>query len=230
MQWDLPKHLNAMILKELRQAEVDDIEPVSGRSGGRIETGHEVTQLPEADLILADMTPRQLLRIAASQLPSHYCRRLKRFRYGAGAFKIDYALSAPIPWAARECSRATTVHLGGSLAEIVESERTFTSDRPFVLLGQPSLFDPTPSWKAYRLGLLPRAQRVRKRLHRISRKPDRSLRSGFPRLHLNSIRFPAREARTVESKSDWRGLFRRHHGFTTASLPSHIVALPHATV
>ena len=91
----------------------------------------------------ADMTPRQLLRIAASQLPSHYCRRLKRFRYGAGAFKIDYALSAPIPWAARDCSRATTVHLGGSLAEIVESERTFTSDRPFVLLGQPSLFDPT---------------------------------------------------------------------------------------
>jgi phytoene dehydrogenase-like protein len=111
--------------------------------GGRIETGHEVTQLPEADLILADMTPRQLLRIAASQLPSHYCRRLERFRYGAGAFKIDYALSAPIPWAARECSRATTVHLGGSLAEIAESERTFTSDRPFVLLGQPSLFDPT---------------------------------------------------------------------------------------
>src|SRR5215471_21571504 len=111
--------------------------------GGRIEPGHEVTQLPEADLILADITPRQLLRIAASQLPSHYCRRLERFRYGAGAFKIDYALSAPIPWAARECSRATTVHLGGSLEEIVESERTFTTDRPFVLLGQPSLFDPT---------------------------------------------------------------------------------------
>ena len=111
--------------------------------GGRIETGHEVTQLPEADLILADITPRQLLRIAASQFPSHYCRRLERFRYGAGAFKIDYALSAPIPWAARECSRATTVHLGGSLEEIVESERTFTTDRPFVLLGQPSLFDPT---------------------------------------------------------------------------------------
>ena len=86
------------------------------------------------------------------------------------------------------------------------------------------------SWPAYRLGLLPRAQRVRKRLHRISRKPDRSLRSGFPRLHLNSIRFPAREARTVESKSDWRGLFRRHHGFTTASLPSHIVALSHTTL
>jgi phytoene dehydrogenase-like protein len=111
--------------------------------GGRIEVNHEITQLPEADLILADITPRQLLRIAGSQLPSRYCRRLECFRYGAGAFKIDYALSVPIPWAAPECSRAATVHIGGTLEEIVESERTFTSDRPFVLLGQPSLFDPS---------------------------------------------------------------------------------------
>src|SRR5260221_6726875 len=111
--------------------------------GGRIEIGHEVTQLPETDLILADITPPQLLRIAGSQLPSHYCRRLERFRYGAGAFKIDYALNAPIPWTAPECSRAATVHIGGSLEEIAESERTFASDRPFVLLGQPSLFDPS---------------------------------------------------------------------------------------
>jgi phytoene dehydrogenase-like protein len=111
--------------------------------GGRIETHHEVTELPEADLILADITPRQLLRIAGAQLPSHYRRRLERFRYGAGAFKIDYALSAPIPWTAPECSRAATVHIGGSLEQIAESERTFTSDRPFVILGQPSLFDPT---------------------------------------------------------------------------------------
>src|SRR5712664_4161927 len=111
--------------------------------GGRIEINHEITQLPEADLILAAITPRQLLRIAGSQLPSRYCRRLERFRYGAGAFKIDYALSAPIPWAAAECSRAATVHIGGTLEEIAESEQTFTSDRPFVLLGQPSLFDPS---------------------------------------------------------------------------------------
>jgi phytoene dehydrogenase-like protein len=111
--------------------------------GGRIEINHEIRQLPEADLILAAITPRQLLRIAGSQLPSRYCKRLERFRYGAGAFKIDYALSAPIPWAAPECSRAATVHIGGTLEEISESERTFTSDRPFVLLGQPSLFDPS---------------------------------------------------------------------------------------
>jgi phytoene dehydrogenase-like protein len=111
--------------------------------GGRIEIGHEVTKLPETDLVLADITPRQLLRIAGAELPSRYSRRLERFRYGAGAFKIDYALSAPIPWTAPECSRAATVHIGGSLEEIAESERTFTSDRPFVLLGQPSLFDPS---------------------------------------------------------------------------------------
>lgn len=111
--------------------------------GGRIETGTEVIQLPDSDLVLADLTPRQLLRIAGSELPPGYRRRLERFRYGAGTFKIDYALSAPIPWTARECARAGTVHLGGSLEEIVASERHFTSDAPFVLLSQPSLFDPS---------------------------------------------------------------------------------------
>ena len=109
--------------------------------GGRIETDHEVKQLPETDLILAGITPRQLLSIAGPHLLSHYRRKLENFRYGAAAFKIDYALSAPIPWTAPECSRAATVHIGGSFEEIAESERTFTSDRPFVLLGQPSLFD-----------------------------------------------------------------------------------------
>jgi phytoene dehydrogenase-like protein len=111
--------------------------------GGQIQVDHEVTQLPETDLVLADITPRQLLRIAKSRLPPDYCRQLERFRYGAGAFKIDYALSAPIPWTAPECFRAATVHIGGSLEEIAESERTLTSDWPFVLLGQPSLFDPS---------------------------------------------------------------------------------------
>jgi phytoene dehydrogenase-like protein len=111
--------------------------------GGRIETDHEVTQLPVTDLILADVTPRQLLRIAGSQLPPEYRRELEHFRYGAGAFKIDYALNSPIPWTANECSRAATVHLGGTLEEIVASERHFTADIPFVLLVQPSLFDTT---------------------------------------------------------------------------------------
>jgi phytoene dehydrogenase-like protein len=110
---------------------------------GHIETGREVRKLPEADLILADVTPRQLLRIAGLVLPPPYRRQLERFRYGAGTFKIDYALNSPIPWTANECSRAATVHLGGTLEEIVASERHFTSDTPFVLVVQPSLFDPT---------------------------------------------------------------------------------------
>jgi phytoene dehydrogenase-like protein len=110
--------------------------------GGSIQTEHEVTGLPESDLVLADLTPRQLARIAGSSLPPGYRQRLERFRYGPGAFKIDYALNAPIPWKARECSRAATVHLGGTFEEIVASERTFSSENPFVLLGQPSLFDP----------------------------------------------------------------------------------------
>lgn len=109
--------------------------------GGRIETGSEVTQLPDTDLVLADVTPRQLLRIAGSELPPTYRRRLERFLYGAGTFKVDYALSDPIPWTASECSRAGTVHLGGSLEQIVASERHFISDAPFVILAQPSLFD-----------------------------------------------------------------------------------------
>jgi phytoene dehydrogenase-like protein len=111
--------------------------------GGNIEICREVKWLPEADLVLADVTPRQILRIAGEELPWPYRRRLERFRYGAGAFKIDYALSSPIPWTAKECSRAATVHLGGTLEEIVASEMSFTSDAPFVLLVQPSLFDPS---------------------------------------------------------------------------------------
>ena len=111
------------------------------RLGGVVVTGHEVQSLPNDGLILAAITPHQLLRIARSQLPSNYVRQLERFRYGPGAFKIDYALSSPIPWKARDCSRAATVHIGGSLSEIVAAEQTLSAEKPFVLLGQPSLFD-----------------------------------------------------------------------------------------
>lgn len=107
----------------------------------RIPSGqHIVHGFP---VLSADLTPRQLVRIAGLSLPPRYRKSLERFRYGPGAFKIDYALSAPIPWKARECSRAAAVHLGGTFEEILASERTFSSDMPFVLLGQPSLFDPS---------------------------------------------------------------------------------------
>src|SRR5260370_33348581 len=102
------------------QALPDALAQHLGDLGGRIEINHEVTQLPEADVILADITPRQLLRIAGSQLPSRYCRRVERFRYGAGAYKIDYPLSAPIPWAALDCSPSATAHIEGTLEALVE--------------------------------------------------------------------------------------------------------------
>jgi phytoene dehydrogenase-like protein len=109
--------------------------------GGRVLAGHEVMGLPTTDMTLADMTPLQLLKLVGSELPSDYVHQLKGFVYGPGAFKVDYALNAPIPWTAKECGRAGTVHVCGSFEEMVASERSFTSDKPFVLLVQPSLFD-----------------------------------------------------------------------------------------
>jgi phytoene dehydrogenase-like protein len=96
---------------------------------------------------LFDLTPRQLLAIGGDRLDPRYRRQLGRFRYGPGAFKIDYALDAPVPWTAEGCGRAATAHLGGSLGEIVLAEREVAAgnhpERPFVLCAQPSLFDPT---------------------------------------------------------------------------------------
>jgi phytoene dehydrogenase-like protein len=118
--------------------------------GGEIETGHTVRslrELPHSTLILCDATPKQLVEIAGDRLPSRYRRRLERWRYGPGAFKVDYALDGPIPWRAPGVAEAGTVHLGGSLAEIAESERAAWqgrhAERPFVLLAQQSLFDET---------------------------------------------------------------------------------------
>ena len=118
--------------------------------GGEIETGAPVESIDELEgvrTILLDLTPRQVLRIAGHRLPGRYHRALERYRYGAGAFKMDWALDAPIPWKAPECSRAVTVHLGGTLAELEASEHAPLAgrvpERPFVLLVQPTLFDPS---------------------------------------------------------------------------------------
>ena len=101
--------------------------------------------LSDYDLFLCDLTPRQFLKIGGAALSPGYKRRLETFRYGAAAFKVDYALNAPIPWKAPDCMRAATVHLGGSFEEIAVSEKSVRSgqhsNRPFVLLAQPSLFD-----------------------------------------------------------------------------------------
>jgi len=117
--------------------------------GGEIHTGRRIVSLDELDaagaLVLCDLTPRQLVSIAEERLGRGYRRSLERFRYGPGAFKIDYALSQPIPWRAAECNRAISVHLGGAMEEIAQSEYDAThgkiSERPFVLVAQPSLFD-----------------------------------------------------------------------------------------
>ena len=115
--------------------------------GGEVRTGQEIHELPTdpgpEHVTMADVTPRQLLRIAGAKLPADFRKQLENFRFGAGSFKVDYALSEPIPWTARDCQRAGTVHLGGTLEEVAHSERTLGTDKPFVLLVQPSLFDPT---------------------------------------------------------------------------------------
>ena len=96
---------------------------------------------------LLDVTPRQLLRLAGPRLPDRYARRLARYRYGPGVFKLDWALDGPIPWTAPEVARAGTVHLGGTLEQIAAAEEAAVRgehpERPFVLLVQPSLFDAT---------------------------------------------------------------------------------------
>ena len=118
--------------------------------GGRVETNHPVRSLadvPASKAVILDVTPRQLAAIAADSLPAGYLRRLKKFRYGPGVFKVDWALSGPIPWKSEECQRAATVHVGGTFEEIARHEgeiwRGGASDRPFVLVAQQSMFDAT---------------------------------------------------------------------------------------
>ena len=120
--------------------------------GGHLETGtyvRSLAELPPARAVLLDVTPAQLLQLAGHRLSSLYRWQLRRYRYGMGAFKIDWALAAPIPWAAPECAQTATVHLGGTLAEIAASEQATARGqhpaRPFVLLAQQSPFDPSRS-------------------------------------------------------------------------------------
>src|SRR5579875_3527083 len=116
--------------------------------GGRICTNARVERLEDAgrpDLLLCDVSPRQFLSMAAHRLKTPFRKLLARYRYAPGVFKMDWALREPIPWTARECRRALTVHLGGTIEEIAVAERDAWQNRPpyrpFVLLAQPSLFD-----------------------------------------------------------------------------------------
>jgi phytoene dehydrogenase-like protein len=115
--------------------------------GGAIVTGSRVDELPRTRLVLADVSPRELIRLARGRLPRRYERRLLEYRHGPAAFKVDWALDGPIPWRADECRRAGTLHLGGTLDEISRSEWGAWSgrpaQRPFVLLVQQTVFDPS---------------------------------------------------------------------------------------
>jgi phytoene dehydrogenase-like protein len=117
--------------------------------GGEIVPGRPVRALadvPPARAVLFDLTPRQVVGIAGDALPANYRRRLDAYRYGPGACKVDWALDGPIPWTSEACRRAGTVHVGGTYEAIAAGEaepwKGRHAERPFVLVGQQSLFDP----------------------------------------------------------------------------------------
>jgi phytoene dehydrogenase-like protein len=117
---------------------------------GRIITGQWVRRLhdlPPARATILDVTPRQLIDLAGDRLPGRYRRGLEHFRYGPGICKVDWALDGPVPWQADVCREAVTLHVGGSFAEVAQSEADVAAghhpDRPFCLVTQPSVLDPT---------------------------------------------------------------------------------------
>jgi len=114
--------------------------------GGKIETGHEVTELPHADIVLFDTSPAAVLRIAGDRLPGRVSRPLRRWKSGPGAFKVDFAIEGDIPWDNEWARKAGTVHLGGTLEQIQAAEKDVHAGRmptrPLVLLCQQYLADP----------------------------------------------------------------------------------------
>ncbi len=133
----------------LTDAMVGELESL----GGTVVTGQWISSLrdlPPARVTMLDVTPRQVATIAGPDLPAGYARALTRFRYGPGIFKIDWALSGPVPWTAEACQSAGTVHLGGSLPEIASAEAEVTAgrhpERPFCIVAQPGVVDPSRAW------------------------------------------------------------------------------------
>jgi phytoene dehydrogenase-like protein len=132
------------------QAIADALRAELESLGGVVETGREVrslSELPRARAVVFDISPRRLLEICGDALPARYVRALGRYRHGPGVFKIDYALDGPVPWRARACREAGTVHLGGTLEEIAAGELAISRgshpERPYVLVAQQSVADST---------------------------------------------------------------------------------------
>ena len=120
------------------------------RHGGKLHTGHwieSLAELPAARATLLDVTPRQLLGLDDGRLPARYRRALARYRYGPAVFKVDWALSGPVPWIAEACRATATVHVGGTFEEIARSEADVAagrlSEQPFCIVVQSTVADPT---------------------------------------------------------------------------------------
>lgn len=136
------------------QAIADALLACFQTAGGEIQLGTRIRtfkDLPKARAYIFDTDPHQLAAIAETELPSRFVRRLRKFNFGPGVFKIDYALDGPIPWKDPRCLQASTVHLGGSIEEIARGEKDAWegrhSEKPFVLVAQQSQFDATRSPK-----------------------------------------------------------------------------------
>ncbi|UCD08327.1 MAG: NAD(P)/FAD-dependent oxidoreductase [Dehalococcoidales bacterium] len=128
----------------------DSLSKYLYKLGGQIITKRKIESLEEIQpyrLVLMDLIPEQIIRIAGKHLPNSYMKKLHEYRYGPGVFKIDWILNEAIPWTASECRRSPTVHVGGTLEEIVSAEqdviRGKIPEKPFVFLVQPSIIDPT---------------------------------------------------------------------------------------
>ncbi len=140
--WPIPVGGSGAITRAL----IDDL----AQHGGEVVTGRHIrslAELPPARIVVLDVTPRALIEMAGKDLPAGYARRLRRFRYGNAASKVDFALSEPVPWAKKELHRAGTLHVGGTRAQMARSEREVARGRhaeePYVLVSQPSAFDPS---------------------------------------------------------------------------------------
>jgi phytoene dehydrogenase-like protein len=140
--WPIPRGGSQSITNALRA----HLEKLGGsvRLSSRVDS---IASVGDFDVALCDLTPHQLLQVTGDRFSTAYKRLLARYRYGPGVFKVDYALSSPIPWKAHECASAATVHVGGTMREIAASEAEVRhgrhSERPYMLVAQPTVVDPT---------------------------------------------------------------------------------------
>ena len=158
--------------------------------GGTVTTGVSVASrkdVPAADIVMLDLSPAAAYAIYGDVMPGRIKRSYRRYRQGSSAFKVDFAIEGDIPWTNPDCGRAGTVHLGGTFAEIADTERQRAqgkmAQRPFVLVGQQYLADPIPVRGQYQpdMGIRACAVRLHRRCHRRRRRPDRAVRPGIPR-------------------------------------------------